>query len=54
MVATGKLKGNIMLYLNKTSGSFGTNITGAVTSLVTVLDVFVAQKPGFTAQIGNL
>jgi hypothetical protein len=54
MVATGKLKGNIMLYLNKTSGSFGTNITGAVTSLVTVLDVFAAQKPGFTAQIGNL
>lgn len=57
MVATGKLKGNIILYLNKTSawsGSGSYNITGAVTSLVTVLDVFVAQRPGFTAQIGNL
>jgi len=54
MVATGKLKGNIILYLNKTSGTFGTNITGAVTSLVTVLDAFVAQRAGFTAQIGNL
>lgn len=54
IAATGNLKGNIILYLNKTSGSFGTNITGAATSLVTVLDAFAAQKPGFTAQIGNL
>ena len=54
MVATGQLKGNIIMYLNKTSGSFGTNITGAVTSLVTVLDAFVTQRAGFTAQIGNL
>lgn len=54
MVATGQLKGNIIIYLNKTSGSFGTNITGAVTSLVTVLDAFVTQRAGFTNQIGNL
>lgn len=54
MVATGRLKGNIILYLNKTSGSFGTNITGAATSLVSVLDAFVTQRAGFTAQAGNL
>jgi hypothetical protein len=57
MVATGKLKGNIILYLNKTSGSFGTNIVGVGspnTGLVNVLDAFVAQRAGFTAQIGNL
>jgi len=54
LAATGRLKGNVVLYLDKTSGSFGTNITGAVTSLVTVLDAFVTQRAGFTAQIGNL
>lgn len=54
MVATGRLKGNIMLYLNKTSGSFGTNISGAATSLVNVLDAFVTQKAGFSNQVGNL
>jgi hypothetical protein len=57
MVATGRLKGNFMLYLNKTSGSFGTNIVGVGspnTGLVNVLDAWAAQKPGLTAQIGNL
>lgn len=54
LAATGRLKGNVVLYLDKTSGTFSNGITGAATSLVNVLDAFVTQRAGFTNQIGNL
>ena len=57
LAATGRLRGNVVLYLDKTSGTFGTNIVGSGspnTGLVNVLDAFVTQRAGFAAQIGNL
>lgn len=55
MVATGRLKGNVILYLNKTSGSFnGNSTTGSIRNAVAVLDAWAAQNSAFSAQIGNL
>lgn len=50
-------KGNFILACaldGNVPNTFDTNITGAATSTVDVLDVFIPQNPEFTAQIGNL